>query len=303
MQNPLELDECIICSLDYSNSIEYITSCNHKYHKKCLEECLKNSSLCPICRTHIPKDKANFPNYSGKIKNEYNWESEIYNQDSFIRDHIRSQINDHMNDEGFDPNVSVEDIMRQMVHIRQEQDHYRRERVEVTTTFREIIPELTPISDTSARVNIPNYVELDPIVQEEISNLNSNIIQYVNNIRSRSRSEEEEILSFIRRQNLNSRSIGSHQTGLFTRNNVNNQSENLYNSLVSMGLLANVQQQEIESTNIQIAPNRLIQPNRIQVSSGGIYAQRSRHSTNNNFSNFLSASEPTMNFSSSNIPN
>lgn len=67
MQNSIELDECIICSLDYNTAITYCTPCNHKYHKICLEECLKHSSLCPICRTHIPKDLGSFPDYSGKL--------------------------------------------------------------------------------------------------------------------------------------------------------------------------------------------------------------------------------------------
>jgi hypothetical protein len=44
------MQECIICyeNMDEFNIIK--TSCNHIYHKMCLEEWLKNSYFCPICR-------------------------------------------------------------------------------------------------------------------------------------------------------------------------------------------------------------------------------------------------------------
>lgn len=65
-------NDCIICYLNLEEDI-YCTSCkphNHKFHKACLETWLINSTTCPLCRSHIPEDRNNFPDYSGKeIKN------------------------------------------------------------------------------------------------------------------------------------------------------------------------------------------------------------------------------------------
>lgn len=45
------MEECAIC-LD--SNTNYITACNHHFHKKCIEEWYKIKPICPLCRTcHI----------------------------------------------------------------------------------------------------------------------------------------------------------------------------------------------------------------------------------------------------------
>lgn len=47
----IKLEECSIC-IDYIlESDKKITSCNHIFHKKCLDEWLTLNRKCPYCRT------------------------------------------------------------------------------------------------------------------------------------------------------------------------------------------------------------------------------------------------------------
>lgn len=47
-------DECPICSQDYKiGEFKRKLSCNHEYHKKCIDKWLKDYLTCPICRKEI----------------------------------------------------------------------------------------------------------------------------------------------------------------------------------------------------------------------------------------------------------
>jgi len=47
-------DQCSICWEPLSNEpCAKITSCSHKYHRRCIEECLNREPKCPICRQPI----------------------------------------------------------------------------------------------------------------------------------------------------------------------------------------------------------------------------------------------------------
>ena len=48
-------DDCPICFDSINNDEEkYLTPCNHKFHKKCIEDWIKINNTCPICRADIP---------------------------------------------------------------------------------------------------------------------------------------------------------------------------------------------------------------------------------------------------------
>ena len=44
--------DCCICMDDIKND-NFKTECDHVFHKECLDEWLKNSSTCPICRSQV----------------------------------------------------------------------------------------------------------------------------------------------------------------------------------------------------------------------------------------------------------
>jgi hypothetical protein len=50
-------DDCSICLSKLSklviSSKSHTLSCNHTYHKNCIDEWFKNNSTCPLCRTNI----------------------------------------------------------------------------------------------------------------------------------------------------------------------------------------------------------------------------------------------------------
>jgi len=47
-----EIYDCCICMDDIKND-NFKTECDHVFHKECLDEWLKNSSTCPICRSQV----------------------------------------------------------------------------------------------------------------------------------------------------------------------------------------------------------------------------------------------------------
>ena len=59
----MKQEECIVCLNELSQipieqsdtNIFLKTPCNHKFHKKCLLDWLKEKHLCPVCRTNIPE--------------------------------------------------------------------------------------------------------------------------------------------------------------------------------------------------------------------------------------------------------
>ena len=52
---------CSICLEDLKETVE-TTSCNHRFHKSCLEKWLEKSGKCPYCRYEIAPDPENDPN-------------------------------------------------------------------------------------------------------------------------------------------------------------------------------------------------------------------------------------------------
>jgi hypothetical protein len=46
------------CSICWDKSdYNYYTTCNHSFHKKCIDKWLENNNTCPICRTIIKQNK------------------------------------------------------------------------------------------------------------------------------------------------------------------------------------------------------------------------------------------------------
>lgn len=43
---------CPIC-LQYIDNQIFVTMCNHVFHLKCMERCLRSYSTCPICRRSV----------------------------------------------------------------------------------------------------------------------------------------------------------------------------------------------------------------------------------------------------------
>ena len=56
IEEELEDNTCIICFDDVSSEKRTLT-CNHSYHKKCINEWIKTKNSCPICRCVIPLNK------------------------------------------------------------------------------------------------------------------------------------------------------------------------------------------------------------------------------------------------------
>jgi hypothetical protein len=58
-------DECSICLSKLSklaiSSKSHTLSCNHTYHKHCIDEWFKNNSTCPLCRTNVKIIEKNIP--------------------------------------------------------------------------------------------------------------------------------------------------------------------------------------------------------------------------------------------------
>ncbi|KAF5281105.1 hypothetical protein FQR65_LT02971 [Abscondita terminalis] len=47
-------EKCIVCMYNYQENEELrILQCNHKFHRKCVDEWLVTSYLCPVCRTQL----------------------------------------------------------------------------------------------------------------------------------------------------------------------------------------------------------------------------------------------------------
>ena len=47
-------DRCSICLEDFDETKEeYKLSCNHNYHKECIQMWLRTRTTCPLCRAHV----------------------------------------------------------------------------------------------------------------------------------------------------------------------------------------------------------------------------------------------------------
>lgn len=55
--------ECSICLDMDKKEEEYTTICKHTFHKECLQKWLKQSTLCPMCKSHIPANQK-LPGYT-----------------------------------------------------------------------------------------------------------------------------------------------------------------------------------------------------------------------------------------------
>ncbi len=55
MNEQTNINECSICWEKIDT--EYKTTCNHLFHKNCVDEWLKNNNTCPICRSIIKQIK------------------------------------------------------------------------------------------------------------------------------------------------------------------------------------------------------------------------------------------------------
>jgi len=66
-----QIDECIICLEKFQENRSIITNLshnkNHVFHTKCLEEWIKKSQVCPMCRTEINAKEEE--KYKKKVKN------------------------------------------------------------------------------------------------------------------------------------------------------------------------------------------------------------------------------------------
>ena len=81
-------DECSICLEKYTESGDTITYffCKHAFHTKCIENWLKTSSLCPLCKQDIKKHKEyekmpGYPGYSnnqGRVSTEWQPVTRVY---------------------------------------------------------------------------------------------------------------------------------------------------------------------------------------------------------------------------------
>ena len=50
-------EECPICCCSMNNNNVHKTSCNHCFHKDCLNKWLENNDNCPICRKQLKENK------------------------------------------------------------------------------------------------------------------------------------------------------------------------------------------------------------------------------------------------------
>lgn len=59
-----EQDKCAICLEELSPTdtgdrvVVKLKSCNHKFHKECITQCLKSQDTCPTCRTKVKKSES-----------------------------------------------------------------------------------------------------------------------------------------------------------------------------------------------------------------------------------------------------
>lgn len=59
-----EQDKCVICLEELSPTdtedqvVVKLKSCNHKFHKECITQCLKSQDTCPTCRTKVKKSES-----------------------------------------------------------------------------------------------------------------------------------------------------------------------------------------------------------------------------------------------------
>ena len=52
----MEKDKCSICMSNIEDKC-YITPCNHKYHKECIDKWKERNNTCPMCRFKICEEK------------------------------------------------------------------------------------------------------------------------------------------------------------------------------------------------------------------------------------------------------
>ena len=52
----MEEDKCSICMSNIEDKC-YITPCNHKYHKECIDKWKERNNTCPMCRFKICEEK------------------------------------------------------------------------------------------------------------------------------------------------------------------------------------------------------------------------------------------------------
>ncbi|KAB0792420.1 hypothetical protein PPYR_14379 [Photinus pyralis] len=74
-------DKCIICMCNYSeNEGLRKLRCNHKFHRKCIDEWLLKSYMCPVCRSDLI-GSAKGCNDACILHGESNWERVPNNYD------------------------------------------------------------------------------------------------------------------------------------------------------------------------------------------------------------------------------
>lgn len=47
------MEECAICLCEISEQQTFITSCNHTFHRQCIERWMSGHDSCPLCRAHL----------------------------------------------------------------------------------------------------------------------------------------------------------------------------------------------------------------------------------------------------------
>lgn len=71
-------DECCICFCKLDTECQYKNTCDHIFHKECIEKWLDSGSTCPVCRANIPINNELFPNYDGSNNKNINDDDPVF---------------------------------------------------------------------------------------------------------------------------------------------------------------------------------------------------------------------------------
>lgn len=86
---------CTICLEEITNNCKK-TQCNHKFHKQCINQWIKEKNICPLCRKENPIKR--------KLTRKDHMDERLAIRAQQRRERIRNIINDDIN-QGFEYNI------------------------------------------------------------------------------------------------------------------------------------------------------------------------------------------------------
>ena len=171
----MEKDKCSICMSNIEDKC-YITPCNHKYHKECIDKWKERNNTCPMCRFKICEEKISDENIGlGLFRQGLDslFRLEIFINNLVLESYpsrsetIESESNQIINLPETPPSRTSTDIVPRIMTIPSTLSHSQMERM-----FFRSIHEMHRIEDDIR--NARNNDEIKRIISEALWNIIQN---------------------------------------------------------------------------------------------------------------------------------